>query len=72
MRPNRASHASGIGSEFSIVPVASPPQIRAPAAFESVSVSVSPVSSCASSSTGTFTVFAVSPGSKVSVPLVAV
>ena len=72
VRPKRASHACGIGSEFSIVPVASPSRIRAPDAFESVSVSVSPSSSWASSSTGTFTVFAVSPGAKVSMPLAAV
>ena len=72
VRPKRASHAFGIASEFRIVPVASPSRIRAPEAFESVSVSVSSVSSWASSSTGTSTVFAVSPGSKVSVPLVAV
>ena len=72
VRPNRASHACGIGSEFMIVPVASPSRTRAPTAFESVSVSVSSVSSCASSSTVTFTVFSVSPGANVSVPLVAV
>ena len=72
VRPNRASHACGIGSEFAIVPVAVPSAIRAFDAFESVSVSVSPPSSCTSSRIGTETVVATSPGAKVSVPLVAV
>ena len=72
VRPKRASHAFGIGSEFSIVPVASASRSRAPDAFERVSVSVSPPSSCALSMTATFTVFSVSPASKVSVPEAAV
>ena len=55
-----------------IVPVASPSAITAPAAFESLKLNVSRPSSWASSSTGTLTVFAVSPAAKVSVPLVAV
>ena len=44
----------------------------APDGFESVSVSVSLPSSWASSSTGTETVFSVSPAAKLSVPFVAV
>ena len=55
-----------------MVPVASASETRAPAAFDRVSVNVSSPSSCASSSTGTVTVFAVSPAAKVSVPEVAV
>ena len=72
VRPNRASHAAGMWSVFSMVPVATPSAITAPVAAESRSVSVSSPSSWASSSTGTETVFAVSPAAKVSVPLVAV
>ena len=72
MRPKRAIHACGIGSEFSIVPVAVPSAIRAPDAFERESVSVSEPSLCASSTIGTDTVLPMSPGSNVSVPLVAV
>ena len=68
MRPNRASHACGRGSEFSMVPVATPSSIRAPEGFDNASASVSSPSSWASSSTGTETVFAVSPGANVSVP----
>ena len=55
-----------------MVPVAVPSAIRALDAFESVNVMVSPPSSIASSSTGTETVFAVSPGLNDSVPEVAV
>ena len=55
-----------------MVPVAVPSARYAPDGFESVSVSVSLPSSCASSSTGTETVFSVSPAVKVSVPLAAV
>ena len=72
VRPKRASHACGIGSEFTIVPVASPSPMRAPEGFESVSVCVSSPSSMASSSTGTSTVFSVTPAAKLSVPLVPV
>ena len=72
VRPKRASHAFGIGPEFSIVPVASASRIRAPVGSDKVSVSVSPPSSCASLRTATSTVFSVSPGSKVSVPEAAV
>ena len=71
VRPKRASHACGSGSEFSIVPVATPSAIRAPDAFESRNVSVSSPSSWTSSRSATFTVFAVSPGRKVSVPVLA-
>ena len=55
-----------------MVPTASPSAMVIPDAFESLSVSVSSPSSMASSSTGTETVFAVTPAAKVSVPLVAV
>ena len=72
MRPKRDSHIFCNGSEFSIVPVASPSAIRAPEAFVSRSVKVSSPSSIASSSTGTRTVFSVSPGSKLSWPFRAV
>ena len=72
VRPNRTIHASGIGSELLMVPIAEPSARYAPDGFDSVSVSVSLPSSWASSSTGTETVFSVSPAAKVSVPLVAV
>ena len=72
VRPNRAIQACWSGSEFSMVPVAVPSAIRALDALDSVNVIVSPPSSIASSSTGTDTVSVISPGSKVSVPLVAV
>ena len=72
VRPNRASHALGIGSAFSIVPVATRSAMAAPCAFESLSLNVSGPSSWASSSTATATVFARSPTANVSVPLVAV
>ena len=70
VRPKRASHAFGIASEFSMVPmaVASLSQALPPRGLESVSTNVSSPSSWASFSTGTDTVFAVSPGRKVSVP----
>ena len=71
-RPNRASQARGIGPVLLIVPVAEASEICAPVAFESVSVSVSLPSSCASSSTATDTVFSVSPAANVSVPLACV
>ena len=45
VRPNRTSHAFGIASEFTMVPVASLSSIRAPEAFESVNVSVSDLAS---------------------------
>ena len=54
------------------LPVAVPSAIRAPEAFVSRSVKVSSPSSITSSSTGTRTVFSVSPGSKVSWPFRAV
>ena len=72
VRPNRAIQAFWSWSELLMVPVAVASAIRALTALESVSVMVSPGSSTASSSTGTETVFVVSPGSNVSVPLVAV
>ena len=71
-RPKRASHACGIGSAFSMVPIAEATDRYAPEALLSASVNVSPASSCASSSTGTEMVLVRSPGSKVSVPDVAV
>ena len=55
-----------------MVPVAVPSAIRALVALDSVNVMVSPPSSMASSRMGTETVSVTSPGSKVSVPLVAV
>ena len=72
VRPNRAIQACWSGSAFSMVPVAVASAIRALVAFESVSVMVSPPSSIASSRTGTEMVLLLSPGSNVSVPLVAV
>ena len=52
-----------------MVPVASPSAIAAPSAFFSTSRNVSEPSSCASSSSATDTVFAVSPAAKLSAPL---
>ena len=72
VRPNRTIHASGMWSVLLMVPVAEPSSMYAPDAFDSVSVSVSEPSSWASSSTGTETVFSVSPAAKVSLPLVDV
>ena len=72
VRPKRASHACGIASEFSIVPVAAPSAMRAPTGFESLSTIVSEPSSSLSSSTATSTVLSVSPAAKTSVPLAAV
>ena len=68
-RPNRASSAAGSRSAFSIVPVASASSRRASDTFDSASTNVSSPSSCASSSTGTATVFDDSPASNVNVPL---
>ena len=61
-RPNRASQAFGIRSEFTMVPVAVPSSITATRASDRVRVRVSEPSLCASSSTGTATVFEVSSG----------
>ena len=72
MRPKRASHADGIGSEFSIVPVATPAAITAPVGFDSTNSNVSPPSSTASSSSATLTLFDISPAAKLSVPVFAV
>ena len=72
VRPNRESHACGMWSVFSIVPVASLSARYAPDGFESVTVSVSLPSSWESSSTATATVFEVSSGAKVRVPESAV
>ena len=72
VRPNRASHAAGMWSVFSIVPVATPSAIAAPDDAVSRSVKVSAPSSWASSSTGTEIVFSVSPGAKRSLPLARV
>ena len=70
VRPNRATNDRGIGSAFSIVPIASPSVIRPDEGLDNRSVNVS--SSWESSSTATETVFDRSPALKVSVPLVAV
>ena len=59
-------------SSLWIVPVAVASESHAPDGFDSVSVSVSPSSSWASSRTATDTVFDVSPTAKVSVPDAAV
>ena len=72
LRPNLAIHALDNGSELTIVPVATPSAMRAPEALRSRSVKVSSPSSTTSSSTGTRTVFPVSPGAKLSLPLVRV
>ena len=73
VRPKRASHACGIASEFSMVPVASPSAMRTFSdGLDSVSVIVSEPSLCASSSTSTETVRLVTSGAKVSVPDTAV
>ena len=68
VRPKRAISARGSGSLFWMVPVAVPSAMRAPETFDSVSVSVSSLSSWESSSTSTRTVFDVSPVAKLSVP----
>ena len=67
-----ATDSSAAVSAFWIVPIASASAMSAPEALLRVSVSVSPPSSTVSSVTGTETVCVVSPGSNVSVPLVAV
>ena len=74
VRANRASHARGIAPVFSMVPVAvaSESQALLPEALLKVSVKVSSSSSWSSAVTATETVFAVSPGAKVSVPVAAV
>ena len=66
------SHARGIGSLFTMVPVASPSPMTAPEALLKVNVNVSSTSSVASSSTGTFTDCSTTPAAKVSVPEAAV
>ena len=72
MRPNRASHACGIGPALAIVPVACPSfRYAPPVGAESVSVIVSLPSSTESRTTGTDTASAVTPGGNMSVPLVA-
>ena len=68
VRPKRDSHIFCSGSEFVIVPVASPSSITAPSAFESLSRNVSLPSSSASSRIATLTVFERSPAAKVRVP----
>ena len=70
VRPNPASGARGSGVRFSIVAVVSPSVSRPDEAVDSISVS--PPSSCASSSTETPIRSVDSPASNVSVPLVAV
>ena len=68
MRPKRDSQALGSGSLLEMLPVASPSSITALRAAESLSTRVSVPSSWASSSTGTDTVFEVSPGANRKVP----
>ena len=68
VRPKRPSHARGIGSLLTIVPVASASANSAPAALLRRRANVSEPSSCASSSTVTSMVCVVSPASKVRVP----
>ena len=72
VRPNRATRAAGNASWLVIVPVAVPSVIVPFDGFDSVSVSVSPASSCESSSTGTSMVAELLPALIVSVPLVEV
>ena len=72
VRPKRPIHAFGIGPLLRIVPVASASAIAAPVALDSTSLMVSLPSSWLSASSGTSTIFSVSPTSKVSVPRVAV
>ena len=72
VRPKRAMSARGIASLFSIVPVAVASVTTPFDAFDSVSVSVSPPSSCESSSTVTSMLPEVLPEPIVSVPLAAV
>ena len=66
-----ATDSSAAASVFRIVPVASASAMSAPDALLRVSVNVSPPSSTVSSVINTETVCVVSPGSNVSVPLVA-
>ena len=68
VRPKRTIHAFGIGSLFSMLPVAVASAMRAPLGFKSVSVIVSVPSSWTSSSTSISMVFAVSPAAKVRSP----
>ena len=68
MRPKRASHAAGIASLFSMVPVASASAMRAPRAFDRRSTMVSARSSCESSRTMMLTTFDTLPGRKRRVP----
>ena len=60
-RPNRASHAAGIGSSFSMVPTATPSPIGAPCALDSTTSNVSGSSSWLSSWIMTHTCLSVSP-----------
>ena len=71
VRPKRANHACGIASVFSMVPVAVASLSHAlpPEALLKASVKISSPSSWSSSITATETVFAVSPGAKLSVPV---
>ena len=66
-----ATDSSAVVSAFWITPVASASPRPAPEALLRVSLNVSPPSSTVSSVIGTETVCVVSPGSNVSVPLVA-
>ena len=68
VRPNRASHAFGMWSLFSMVPDATASAMIAPSSFHRYSHIASSPSSWASSSTATLTVFTVSPGANTSVP----
>ena len=71
MRPNRASHARGIGSSLVIVPTAVPSAMYAPEGLDSVTVIVSLSSSRSPSMTLTLKTFVVWPGAKVLVLLFA-
>ena len=76
MRPKRAVHAVGNEPVLRIVPVAvttpSCSWMMAPAAFDNVSVSLSPSSSIMSSATGTSMTAWRLPGAMLSVPDTAV
>ena len=63
-RPKRASHAAGIGSSFTMVPMATPSAIAAPRAPYSRTSKVSVPSSWLSLKIPTQNRFSVSPGRK--------
>ena len=71
VRPNRPIKARGSGSLFLMVPFATASAMTTPTGFHRYSAIVSCPSSWASSITVTLTVFTVSPGRNVSVPVAA-